>query len=114
SGYRIELPRAGMNISFAATLLLLVGAWTASPASADDYPTKPVSIVVPIPPGSSPDVIARILADRLSQQWKQQVLVVNKPGGSGMIAAQAVAIAPPDGYTLYMPLASAFTVLPES
>jgi tripartite-type tricarboxylate transporter receptor subunit TctC len=79
-----------------------------------EYPEKPVTIIVPVGPGAGPDVIARILADRLSQQWKQQVLIVNRPGGSGIIGAQAAIQAAPDGYTLYMPLSSAFAILPES
>jgi tripartite-type tricarboxylate transporter receptor subunit TctC len=99
-----------------ATLRLLSGLVFAAglATSALAYPDKPVSIIVPVGPGSGPDVIARILADRLTQQWKQQVLIVNRPGGSGIIGAQAAATALPDGYTLYMPLSSAFAVLPES
>jgi tripartite-type tricarboxylate transporter receptor subunit TctC len=95
---------------------LLVAALVAlgvSPALAD-YPERPVTIIVPVGPGAAPDVIARILADRLTQQWKQQVLIINKPGGSGIIGAQAAIQAAPDGYTLYMPVSSAFVVLPES
>src|SRR3569833_535652 len=79
-----------------------------------EYPERPVTIIVPVGAGAGPDVIARILADRLSQQWKQQVVIVNRPGGSGIIGAQAAIQAAPDGYTLYMPLSSAFAILPES
>src|SRR5262245_54186591 len=82
---------------------LFLMAWATDPGLAK-YPEKPISIVVPVGPGAAPDVIARILADRLTQQWKQQVLIVNKPGGSGIIGAQAAIQAAPDGYTLYMPL----------
>ena len=100
----------GMKLKFAiaATLSFLL-----TPALAD-YPEKPVTIIVPVGAGAAPDVIARILADRLTQQWKQQVLIVNKPGGSGIIGAQAAIQAPADGYTLYMPVSSAFVILPES
>ena len=87
---------------------------TGNIASAQSYPEKPVTLIVPVGPGSGPDVIARILADQLSKQWKQQVLIVNRPGGSGIIGAQAAIQAAADGYTLYMPLSSAFVVLPES
>ena len=69
---------------------------------------------MPVGAGAALDVIARILADRLTQQWKQQVVIVNKPGGSGVIGAQAAIQAAADGYTLYMPVSSAFVVLPES
>jgi tripartite-type tricarboxylate transporter receptor subunit TctC len=98
----------------AALVLLSILAGVPSPALSQSYPVKPVTIIVPVGPGSGPDVIARILADRLTQQWKQQVLIVNRPGGSGIIGAQAAIQAPPDGYTLYMPLSSAFAILPES
>jgi tripartite-type tricarboxylate transporter receptor subunit TctC len=80
--------------------LLLACAGASVPALSESYPDKPVSIIVPVGPGAAPDVIVRILADRLAQHWKQQVVIVNRAGGSGMIAAQAAAIAPADGYTL--------------
>jgi tripartite-type tricarboxylate transporter receptor subunit TctC len=95
--------------------LLLAAILALGPAPAfAEYPEKPVTIIVPVGAGAAPDVIARILADRLTQQWKQQVLIVNKPGGSGVIGAQAAIQAPADGYTLYMPVSSAFVILPES
>ncbi len=94
--------------------LLAVCAWVVTPAFAQDYPQRPVSIVLSTAAGSSPDVIARVLADSLSRLWKHQVLVINRPGGSGLIAARAAASAPADGYSLFMALASAFVVLPES
>ena len=71
-------------------------------------------ILTPAAAGTGPDVIIRIVADRLTQAWGQQVLVVNRPGGGGVIAAQAAAVAPSDGHTLYVPLASTFVVLPET
>ena len=102
--------------SFEVTMLALgaMAAIAGSPAKADSYPTRPVMILSPAGAGSGPDVIARIVADRLTQAWGQQVLVVNRPGGGGAIAAQAAAAAPPDGHTLYLPLASTFVVLPET
>jgi tripartite-type tricarboxylate transporter receptor subunit TctC len=84
-----------------------------SSAQAEKYPAKPVMIITPSGAGAGPDVIARIIADSLTQRWGQQVLVVNRPGAGGLIAAQAVAAAAPDGYSLYMPISSSFTVLPE-
>jgi tripartite-type tricarboxylate transporter receptor subunit TctC len=95
-------------------LLLLLVALLAPAAPCAAYPDKPVSIIVSVGPGAGPDVIARILAERFTAAWGQQVLIVNRPGGGGVIAAQAAALASPDGYTLYMPVSSAFTVLPES
>ncbi|MGZ5895031.1 MAG: Bug family tripartite tricarboxylate transporter substrate binding protein [Xanthobacteraceae bacterium] len=81
-------------------------------AQAQDYPTKPVTFITPAAAGNSPDVLARVVADRLTQMWKQQIVVLNRPGAGGLIAAQAAAGAEKDGYTLYMTQASTFTVLP--
>jgi tripartite-type tricarboxylate transporter receptor subunit TctC len=83
-------------------------------ARAADYPTHPVTIITPSPPGGGPDVIARIVADRVTRIWGKQVLIVNRPGAGGLIGLQAAAGAKPDGYTLYMPLGSTFFVLPET
>jgi tripartite-type tricarboxylate transporter receptor subunit TctC len=69
-------------------------------ASAQDYPSKPLRIVVPYPPGGFNDTLARTVGDRLSKQWGQSVVVDNKPGGNTVIGNQFVAKAPADGYTL--------------
>jgi tripartite-type tricarboxylate transporter receptor subunit TctC len=69
-------------------------------ASAQDYPSKPLRIVVPYPPGGFNDTLARTVGDRLSKQWGQSVVVDNKPGGNTVIGNQIVAKAPADGYTL--------------
>jgi tripartite-type tricarboxylate transporter receptor subunit TctC len=82
------------------------------PAQAQDYPNKPVTFVTPAAAGNSPDVVTRIVADKLTQLWKQQVVVINRPGAGGMIAAQAAAQLPKDGYSIYMTQASTYTVLP--
>lgn len=68
--------------------------------AADEYPTKPIRMVVPFPPGSGTDTSARRVAQMIFDQTGQQGLVENKPGASGFLAAQAVATAPADGYTL--------------
>jgi tripartite-type tricarboxylate transporter receptor subunit TctC len=87
-------------------------ALAAAPAAAQDYPTRPVTFVTPAAAGNSPDVITRLVADRLTQLWKQQVVVINRPGAGGLIAAQAAAGLPNDGYSLYLTQASSYTVLP--
>lgn len=93
---------------------LCIALWSAHPAAAQTsgYPAKPVTIITPAAAGNSPDVAARIIADRLTQIWKQQVLILNRPGAGGLIAAQAASTAERDGYTLYMTQASTYTVLP--
>ncbi len=69
-------------------------------AMAQDWPTKPVRIVVPAPAGSSLDIIARLLADKLKDRWGQSVVVENKPGAGGMLGVDVAAKAAPDGHTL--------------
>jgi tripartite-type tricarboxylate transporter receptor subunit TctC len=66
-----------------------------------DYPNRPIRMIVPLPPGGSVDPTARMVAARISPRLKQQVIVDNRPGGSGTIAAETVARAIPDGYTLF-------------
>src|SRR5262245_53856509 len=75
------------------------------------YPSKPVQIIADSSAGSTPDVALRFVADRLSQLWGQQVVVVNRPGAGGSVAARAAAEATPDGYTLYQPVLSTFVAL---
>jgi tripartite-type tricarboxylate transporter receptor subunit TctC len=66
------------------------------------YPAKPVHLLVPFPPGGAVDIVARTLSDELSKRWGQQIVVENRPGAGGTIAAAALAKAPPDGYTLVL------------
>ena len=66
------------------------------------YPDKPVRLIVPFAPGGATDVVARLLATRLNQLWKQQIVVENKPGAGGNIGADLVAKSPADGYTLLL------------
>jgi tripartite-type tricarboxylate transporter receptor subunit TctC len=69
-------------------------------AVAQDYPAKPVRLLVGFPPGGAVDLVARILQPRLSQAFKREIVVENRPGASGVLAADLTAKAPPDGYTL--------------
>jgi tripartite-type tricarboxylate transporter receptor subunit TctC len=84
--------------------LALLAAALALPvfASAQPYPTRPVRMIVGFPPGGGTDILARIVAQKLSEAWKQQVVVENRPGASATIAASAVARSAPDGYVLSM------------
>jgi tripartite-type tricarboxylate transporter receptor subunit TctC len=85
------------------TLLLALSlSLMAGLAGAQPFPSQPVHIVVPFPPGGSADVLARILQPKLNDIWKQPVLVENKPGASANIGAAFVAKSPPDGYTLLL------------
>ena len=81
---------------------LLVAGLSIAPTLAQDYPNKPVRIVIGLAAGGGIDVITRVLAQKLSENLGQPVLVENKPGASGIIAAEFVAKAPADGYTLMM------------
>ena len=99
--HRLKLTGAGLLLcAFAAHV------------QAQDYPNRQVTFITPAAAGNSPDVVTRLAADRLTQLWKQQVVVLNRPGAGGLIAMQAAAALPTDGYLLYMAQASTFTVLP--
>jgi tripartite-type tricarboxylate transporter receptor subunit TctC len=92
----------------AAVLLAMSAAAAGAAENAASYPTKPVTIIADAPPGSTPDVDARFVAEGLGKMWGRNVVVVEHPGGFGSIAARAAAEAAPDGYTLYMPALSTF------
>lgn len=94
------------------TLIALTLLAMALPASASTYPDKMVRILVPSIAGSAPDIIARQVAERLTNTWKQQVIVENKPGGNGIVAMSALKQAPADGYTLVLFHAAAAVTTP--
>jgi tripartite-type tricarboxylate transporter receptor subunit TctC len=106
--------RPGMGFWRAAAIAVILAAPAIAQAQgqAQDYPNKPVTFVTPAAAGNSPDVVTRLVADKLTQMWKQQVVVINRPGAGGLIAAQAAATLPKDGYSIYMTQASTYTVLP--
>jgi tripartite-type tricarboxylate transporter receptor subunit TctC len=92
--------------------LLFAALLCAAPARAQDYPTKPISVTVPHPAGGTSDILARTMGAELTKHLKQQVVVENKAGANGVIAAQSVARAKPDGYMLLLATASTHAINP--
>jgi tripartite-type tricarboxylate transporter receptor subunit TctC len=91
------------------SLLAAALLFTAS-AAAQTFPTHPVKIIVPYSPGGLPDTVARVVGQALSEKWGQQVVVENKPGGNGLVAAPLITGAAPDGYTLLVTDGTMFSV----
>ncbi len=92
--------RTTLAIPLAITLAF--GALASAPAFSQSFPSRPVNLVVPFPPGGGTDTGARILAEQLGKRWGQPVVVENKGGAAGQIGADSVAKAKPDGYTLLL------------
>ena len=92
--------RGRILLAVLAGVLSMANALAQSPALSAAFPSKPVRIVVPYPPGGFNDTLGRLAANQLSKLWKQPVVVDNKPGGGTVIGTQAVATAAPDGHTL--------------
>lgn len=88
-------------LTLAGALMICAASWAQAV-----YPSKPIRMIVPFPPGGGSDTVARAVAARLSESWRVPVLVDNKPGGNTLIAAEAAAKAPADGYTLFVAIDS--------
>ena len=86
--------RAALSICAASALAASAGAW------AQDWPTKPVKVIITFTAGSSTDIVGRVVTQRLSEIWGQPVVVDNKPGAGGSIGSALVAKSPADGYTI--------------
>jgi tripartite-type tricarboxylate transporter receptor subunit TctC len=97
-----------------AVLMALITAVSAgaAPASAQTYPSRPITLVVPFPPGGSATIIARIIADKMSEGLGQQIVVDNRGGAGGSIAARQVAKSAPDGATLLLAFTGTLAVSP--
>src|SRR5262245_3252929 len=87
---------------FARAATFILATLAAVPVAAQDYPARPVTIVVPVAAGGGTDIIARLLAQKLEQRLGKSFLIDNKPGAGSTIGATAAARATPDGYTLLM------------
>ena len=95
------------HLRFIAAALAAV--FVSLPVLADDYPSRPITLVVPYPPGGGVDTIARVMAQKLGPALGQQIVIENRPGAGAVIGTRAAAKASPDGYTLVM-LATGFTL----
>ena len=95
----------------AVAAAVIVVAFGTSAFAADAYPSKPVHLYVPYPPGGAVDIVARTLGDALGRAWNQSVVIENRPGAAGIVAEQALVQAQPDGYTLIL-VASGHALLP--
>ena len=104
------LPRRALIAAALAALCL--GPSSAAAAGADAWPEKPVRIFVSFPPGGSSDLVARLLAERLSERFGQQFVVENRPGAGGTVAAEALKREPADGYAFMLSNLAPFTIAP--
>jgi tripartite-type tricarboxylate transporter receptor subunit TctC len=90
------------RLAHAAIAAIAVTVFAGSAIAQAMFPNKPIRIVVPFPPGGTTDILARAAAQKMTEAWKEQVVVDNRPGAGGNIGAELVAKAPPDGYTMLM------------
>jgi tripartite-type tricarboxylate transporter receptor subunit TctC len=104
---------AGRIIRIGLLALAALPGAGAAPAQAETWPSRPIHIVLTFPPGGPSDLLVRGIAQTLSEQVKQSVVVDNRPGGSGLIGNDIVAKATPDGYTLGLPSAGSMAIVPN-
>ena len=97
-----------------AAAILAATSMLGTPAQAQNYPERPVKIIVDSGAGSATDITARLMADRLSRIWGQQAVVENRPGAGGSIAVRAASQSEPDGYTLLFGATSVFTAIKDA
>jgi tripartite-type tricarboxylate transporter receptor subunit TctC len=96
----------------ARSLIAITVVCFASSALGQAYPSRPIRILVPFPPGGSGDTFARVLGQKFTESWGQPAIVESRPGGNTIIAADAVAKSPPDGYTLLLAVDATLTMNP--
>ena len=102
-----RLQRISRTLLALALLVMAVG------VAAEGFPNKPIRLIVPDAPGGSPDQLGRLLAQKLSETIGQQVVVDNRPGAAGVLAADVAAKSPADGYTLLMTTTSIYAIIPN-
>ncbi|WP_457426361.1 Bug family tripartite tricarboxylate transporter substrate binding protein [Roseateles sp. P5_E7] len=106
------LPRRHALLTVACATLFAAG--LPLPAAAQGFPDRPLKLVVGFPPGTGPDVVARLLGQKLGEQLKQNIVVDNRAGAGGQIAAQAVAKSPADGYSLLLGEVGSISIAPAA
>jgi tripartite-type tricarboxylate transporter receptor subunit TctC len=94
--------RRAIAATLCGTALAIAGAVGSLAAEGDDYPSRTITLLVPFPPGGSSDIVMRLVAHKVAESIKQTIIIDNRPGGSGNVAAMAIKNAPPDGYLLMM------------
>src|SRR6516225_8622840 len=110
-----EVGKSRKLLKRAAVLAALTAlcAVSASPTQAQDYPTRPIRVLIAFPPGGPTDFVGRLIADKMKTVLGQPVVIDNKPGANGTVGAEFVAKAAPDGYTLFLTTVGAVTVSPH-
>src|SRR5690349_10793110 len=104
-----------MNRILCGIAAFLLSMFLAGPALAQtggDFPSRNVTLVVPYAPGGLPDTIARVVGQKLSDKWGQAVVIDNRPGSNGVVAAQYMMTRPADGYTLMVTDLATFSINP--
>jgi tripartite-type tricarboxylate transporter receptor subunit TctC len=106
------MPQARLNFAALCAAVAIVGPGASGPARAQGYPTKPITVVVPLAAGAGMDTIVRLYGDQLARSLGKSIVVENKPGAATMLGTAAVATAPADGYTLLVATSSAMAINP--
>jgi len=102
------------QLFFRAVAILLAAVVPAAAGHAQEYPTKPVRIIIGFPPGGATDLIARLMAPKYTQIFKQQFIVDNRPGANGVIGSDLAAKAPPDGHTIHLATIGSLVLSPAT
>src|SRR5512141_2168960 len=91
-----------MKRDLTGKMMAMLALACALPVAAQTYPVNPIRFIIPFPPGGNTDILGRLLGQKLTEAWGQNVVIDNRPGGAGMIGSNLAAKSPPDGYTLFL------------